>query len=298
MGTVIRSASRRLTSSRVFRIAGRRVTVGSILFWGVGMLLAVFWMWPFFWMVSTSLKPEREILSLIPEWLPREHTWRNYERVFAFPVLRWYWNSFVVAIVSTLLILLLNSLAGYAFARINFFGRNVLFVLVLTTLMMPFEALVIPLFIMMSLFQFGNTYFALIAPGLASAFGVFLFRQFFLSLPSDLEDAARIDGCGRWGIYWRIALPLAQPAVIALAILHFIGNWNSLFWPLIITNTDAVKTLPVGMLMFRPGFGADQSWAHGLAMAAATIQALPPLIVFFILQRYFMQGIATVGLKG
>jgi len=276
----------------------RRPRLPTILIWLAGMTVAVLWMWPFFWMMSTSLKPEPEILSLVPQWLPKNPTWLNYERVLAHPVGQWFWNSFVVATLSTLLTLLLNSMAGYAFARIPFWGREVLFVLVLTTLMMPFEALVIPLFLMISAFKLGNTYFALIAPGLASAFGVFLFRQFFLSLPLELEDAARIDGCGRWGIYWRIAMPLAQPAIIALGILHFMGNWNSLFWPLIVTNTDAAKTVPVGMLLFRPGFGADQSWAHGLSIAAATIQALPPLIVFFILQRYFMQGIATVGLKG
>ncbi|HEY3111365.1 MAG TPA: carbohydrate ABC transporter permease [Chloroflexota bacterium] len=276
----------------------RRVDRGKLLFWALGMGAALLWVIPFFWMISTSLKPEGQILRYPPEWLPREVTLESYGRVLSFQVGRWFWNSFVVATVSTLLTLILNSAAGYAFARIPFLGREVLFVAVLTTLMMPFEALVIPLFVMFSAAGLANTYAGLILPGLSSAFGVFLFRQFFLGLPRDLEDAARIDGCARWGVFWRIALPLAQPALVALAILHFMSNWNNLFWPLIVTSSDDVKTVPVGMIQFRPGFGADQGWAFGLAMAAATIQAVPPLIVFLILQRQFMKGIATVGLKG
>ncbi|HEV8635773.1 MAG TPA: carbohydrate ABC transporter permease [Chloroflexota bacterium] len=276
----------------------RRVTRGQAAFWALGMAAAALWIVPFLWMISTSLKAEGQILRYPPEWLPEEVTLESYQRVLSFQVVRWFWNSLVVATTSTLLTLLLNSAAGYAFARISFWGREVLFVAVLTTLMMPFEALVIPLFVMFSMIGLANTYAALILPGLSSAFGVFLFRQFFLSLPRDLEDAGRIDGCSRWGVFWRIALPLAQPALVALAILHFMANWNSLFWPLIVTSTDDVKTVPVGMIQFRPGFGVDQGWAFGLAMAAATIQAIPPLVVFLILQRHFMKGIATVGLKG
>lgn len=259
---------------------------------------ALLWIVPFFWMISTSLKPEGQILRYPPEWLPREVTLESYARVLSFQVGRWFWNSLVVATLSTVVTLGLNSTAGYAFARIPFWGREVLFVAVLTTLMMPFEALVIPLFVMFSTAGLANTYAALILPGLSSAFGVFLFRQFFLSLPRDLEDAGRIDGCTRFGVFWRIALPLSQPALVALSILHFMANWNSLLWPLIVTSGDDVKTVPVGMIQFRPGFGADQGWAYGLAMAAATIQALPPLIIFIVLQRQFMKGIATVGLKG
>jgi multiple sugar transport system permease protein len=276
----------------------RRVTGGQVAFWLAGMGAALLWLVPFLWMISTSLKPEGQILRYPPEWLPQEVVWESYQKVLSSQVGRWFWNSFVVATLSTLLTLILNSAAGYAFARIPFAGREVLFVAVLTTLMMPFEALVIPLFVLFSQVGLANTYASLILPGLSSAFGVFLFRQFFLGLPRDLEDAGRIDGCNRFGVFWRIALPLSQPALVALAILHFMGNWNSLFWPLIVTSSDDVKTLPVGMIQFRPGFGADQGWAFGLAMAAATIQAVPPLIVFLVLQRQFMKGIATVGLKG
>lgn len=288
----------KLPSSAWRRVRWRRISYGRLVVWSIGTIIALWWVIPFLWMISTSLKPEGQILRYPPEWLPREVTLIHYQKVLAFPVIRWFWNSFVVAMSSTILTLFLNSLAGYSFARIPFLGREVLFVAVLTTLMMPFEALVIPLFVMFSSVGLANTYAALILPGLSSAFGVFLFRQFFLGFPRDLEDAGRIDGCGRWGVFWRIAFPLAQPAVIALAILHFMGSWNSLFWPLIVTSSDAVKTIPVGMIQFRPGFGADQGWAFGLAMAAATIQALPPLVIFLLLQRHFMKGMATVGIKG
>src|ERR1044071_75282 len=152
------------------------------------MVGAVLWLVPFLWMIATSLKPEGQILRYPPEWLPQEVTWDSYQRVLSFQVARWFWNSLVVATGSTLLTLVLHGAAGYAFARIPFVGRELLFVLVLTTLMMPFEALVIPLFVMFSTIGLANTYAALILPGLSSAFGVFLFRQFFLGLPRDLED--------------------------------------------------------------------------------------------------------------
>jgi multiple sugar transport system permease protein len=277
----------------------RRVSGTVVVLWVLGMLLVVAWAAPFVWMVSTSVKWPGDIMTRDIEWLPRRVTSENYAKVFAQPVLRWLVNSLIVATVATAFSLLSGAMTGYAFARLHFPGRGVLFFLVLATLMIPSEMTIVPLFIGFLRADLVNNYAAFILPSVASVFGVYLFRQFFLSLPRELEDAARVDGAGRFRIFFSIALPLARPAVIAAAILLFTTNWNAFLWPLLVAFTEEMKTLPVGMATFAPGVGGQtQLQSFGPAMAAMTILTLPSLLVFLVLQRYFIEGVISAGIKG
>ena len=267
--------------------------------WILGMLVVVAWAAPFVWMVSTSLKLPGDIMTRDIEWLPRRVTSENYTKVFAQPVLRWLVNSLIVASTATALSLLSGAMTGYAFARLHFPGRGVLFFLVLATLMIPSEMTIVPLFIGFLRADLVNSYAAFILPSVASVFSAYLFRQFFLSLPRELEDAARVDGASRFRIFFSIALPLAKPAVIAAAILLFTTNWNTFLWPLLVAFTEDMKTLPVGMATFAPGVGGQtQLQSFGPAMAAMTILTLPSLTVFLVLQRYFIEGVISAGIKG
>lgn len=187
-----------------------------------------------------------------------------------------------------------SSLAAYAFARMQFRGRDILFLLYLGTLMIPGQVTIVPLFILMKYLNWVDTYQALILPGSFTAFGTFLLRQFFLSIPFELEDAARIDGCSRFGMYWRIILPLSGPALATLAIFTFIQQWNNFLWPLIVTNSDSMKTLPLGIAMFQTQNGTQ--W-H-LMMAASAIAIVPTLILFIFAQKYFVKGITLSGMGG
>lgn len=263
------------------------------------MLVVIAWAAPFVWMVVTSLKPPGEIMTREIEWLPRRVTTANYAKVFEQPVGRWLVNSLVVASAATAVSLLSGAMAGYAFARLHFPGRNLLFFLVLATLMIPTEMTIVPLFIGFLRADLVNNYAAFILPSVASVFSVYLFRQFFLALPRDLEDAAAIDGAGRGRVFVSIALPLAKPAVVAAAILLFTTNWNAFLWPLLVAFTEDMKTLPVGMATFAPGIGGQtQLQSFGPAMAATTILTLPSLLVFLVLQRHFVEGVTSSSLKG
>jgi ABC-type glycerol-3-phosphate transport system permease component len=272
------------------------------LFWYIGLILVTFLaLAPIAWMISTSLKPEVQILTTEIRWIPETPTLENFQRVLAkFNILRWTVNSLVVAVLATLLVLLLDSLAGYALARMEFMGRNVLFIIILSMLFVPLQITVVPLFLLFSRFDLTDSYPALILPVGANVTGVFLMRQFFLSIPGELEDAARVDGASDFQIWLRVVMPLAQPALIAVSIITFLSTWNSFFWPLIVTRSDAARTLPVGIAQFmslRPGM-AQTTQAFGTSMAGAVIAAVPPIIVFFILQRYFIRGISMTGIKG
>ena len=276
-----------------------RVSPTVAVLWVLGMLVVVAWAAPFVWMVSTSLKQPGDIMTPTIEWLPRRVTSENYAKVFEQPVLRWLVNSLVVATTATALSLLSGAMAGYAFARLHFPGRGVLFFLVLATLMIPSEMTIVPLFIGFLRADLVNNYAVFILPSIASVFSVYLFRQFFLSLPRELEDAARVDGAGRFRTFFSIALPLARPAVIAAAILLFTTNWNAFLWPLLVAFTEEMKTLPVGMATFAPGVGGQtQLQSFGPAMAAMTILTIPSLLVFLVLQRYFIEGVISAGIKG
>lgn len=275
--------------------------LGKVIWYVLLVALVVVMLAPIVWMLSTSFKPETEITTIDIHWVPRTFTLENYERVFErFNILRWTANSLIVSTAATALVLLLDSLAGYALARMEFRGRNLIFMLTIAMLFVPIQITVIPLFLLFSRLGLTDSYLALILPVGGNVTGVFLMRQFFLSIPSDLEDAARVDGANALRIWWSVVLPLARPALTAVAIITFLSTWNSFFWPLIVTRTDAVRTLPVGVAQFmslRPGM-VQGTQAFGQSMAGAVMAALPPIIVFMLLQRYFIEGISRTGIKG
>lgn len=277
----------------------RRPSPFTVTLWLLGMLVVLAWAAPFIWMVSTSFKLPGQIMTRDIEWVPRKVTTGNYAKVFEKPVWRWLVNSLIVSTVATVVSLLNGALAGYAFARLHFPGRNILFFFVLMTLMIPSEMTIVPLFIGFLRLELVDRYIAFILPSVASVFSVYLFRQFFISLPRDLEDAARVDGAGRFRIFFTIALPLAKPAVTAAGILLFTTNWNAFLWPLLVAFSENMKTLPVGMATFSPGVGGQtQIQSFGPAMAAMTVLTIPSLLVFLVLQRHFIQGVTSTGLKG
>ncbi len=276
-------------------------TILTIAWYITLIIIVVLMLAPILWMISTSLKPELDILSNEIHWIPERFTLENYRKVLdAHPILRWTWNSLFVAGVATLLTVTLDALAGYAFARMDFRGRDILFAIIVSMLFVPLQITVVPLFLAFAKMEITDTYLALILPIGANVTGVFLMRQFFLGIPSDLEDAARVDGASALRIWWSVVLPLARPALTTVAILTFLSTWNSFFWPLIATRSDAVRTLPVGIAQFlsvRPGLTQNVQ-AYGMSMAGAALAALPPIILFIILQRNFIKGISMTGLKG
>lgn len=260
----------------------------------VGVIITLF---PFAWMLLTSLKSFQELFNL--NFLPAQPTLDNYRQVLTeTQFLQWFGNSLLVASVTTASVLFFDSLVGYTLAKFDFPGKNLVFILILSTLMIPTEMLVIPWFVGVT--DIGLTqsvpgaYFSIMFPGLISAFGVFLMRQFFDTLPNDLLEAARIDGMHEFGIFWRIALPLVRPALASLAIFTFLGNWNAFLWPLIVIQQPQFRTLPIGTALFNGEAGTQ--W--GLIMAASSLAVIPVLIVFAIFQRQIIEGIVLTGLKG
>lgn len=256
---------------------------------------------PALWMLSTSIKPEREIITTQIRWIPQNFTIEHFQAIVQnYPMMQWLFNSLFTATAATLLVLVLDSMAGYAFARMEFRGRGLLFMIVLSMLFVPIQITVVPLFILFSRLGLTDTYWALILPVGANVTGVFLMRQFFLSIPGELEEAARVDGASAFRVFWSVVLPLARPALTAVAIITFLSTWNSFFWPLIVTRSDSVRTLPVGIAQFlslRAGMVQGQM-SIGQSMAGAVFAALPPIVIFVILQRYFIEGISRTGIKG
>ncbi|MFL5258203.1 MAG: carbohydrate ABC transporter permease [Hyphomicrobiales bacterium] len=268
--------------------------------WLFGLAFATMWVLPFVWMVSTSLKYPSDVMSVDIEWLPRRATLDNYVKMFAnYPVLRWMLNSVIVVTISTALCVLSGAMAGYALARLRFPGRNLLFLLYVSALMVPIEVYVVPLLLGIIKIGWANTYQALILPTVGNVFSVFIFRQFFLNFPSDLEDAARIDGAGHGLIFWKIALPLARAPLIAATVIVFTLNWNNFLWPLLVTFDESMKTLPVGIAAFTPVTGTrTQLEGFALAMAGVTLLSVPSVALFAFLQRYFVQGLRSGAVRG
>jgi multiple sugar transport system permease protein len=250
---------------------------------------------PLVWMLVTSLQTLEETRHYPPTLVPTSLQFSNYTDVLQqAPFARWFVNTLIVTVIVVLANLLFCSLAGYAFARIRFFGREVVFVLILATLMVPFQVVIIPTFLIVRTFGLIDTLGALILPNLVSAFGIFMLRQFFLTLPIELEEAARIDGASRLGILFKIVLPLSGPALATLAVIMFLWTWNDFLWPLITIYSESHMTLQLGLATFQ---GAHQTNTN-LLMAANVMSMIPVLGLFFIAQRYFIRGIATTGLKG
>jgi multiple sugar transport system permease protein len=258
----------------------------------LGLLLMI---GPFIWMVLGSFKPQAEFLRA-PTWFPEAPTLDNYQRLIErldFP--RYFFNSTVIAGVVTAANLVFSPMLGYALAKLRFRGKGLLMALVLSTLMLPAAATLVPVFVLMSTLDLVNTYPGLVLPFLAGPFGVFLTRQFFQGMPDELIEAARIDGAGEFRIFFQIAMPLAAPVLATLGILTFLGSWNGFIYPLIMATEPEMYTLPVALATFATGqFQAD----HGMLMAGSVILVVPVLLVFIALQRWITEGIATTGLKG
>lgn len=249
---------------------------------------------PFIWMILTSLKDMKDIFVFPPKWLPTEFHFDNYEKVFeAAPFGRYYANSLFVAIAVTIGQLITCSMAAFAFARLRFRGRNILFFIFLGTMMIPYNVTMIPSFMVLYWLGWIDSYQALIVPGLASAFGVFLLRQFFMTIPKELEEAAYIDGATKFGVLRKIIIPLSKPALAALAVFTFMGVFNDFIWALIVINSEDMRTVQLGLSVFRSRYLTQ--W--DLLMAGSVTAVIPILIVFFFAQRYFIQGIALSGLK-
>ena len=252
---------------------------------------------PLLWMISTSLKPLEEIV--LPNFWPKRATLENYRYVLTETELpRWYLNSLIVAVLSTISVTFFDSLGGYVFAKFDFPGKRIVFLAFLSSLMVPTEMLIIPWFVMSADPIVGSTwvdtYWGIAFPGMITATGIFLMRQFMQGVPDELLDAGRIDGVSEFGLFWRIAVPLSLPAIGALAIFNFLGNWNAFIWPLIVTSQREMMTLPVGIQLFSTEVGSN--W-H-LIMTGASLSLVPLLIVVIIFQRYIVEGIALTGLKG
>ncbi len=251
---------------------------------------------PLYWMVIGSVQDTTISATYNPKMLPDVWSKAPYERFFAKTAAwRWLFNSFLVSAILTVTNVFFASLAGYAFAKLKFPGRNGIFWLLLSTMMIPAQVTLIPLYIIMiNVFQLGNTYTAIVLPTLVSVGNIFLMKQYMSTLPSSLISAARIDACGEFGIFWKVILPMAKPGLAVLAIFTFVASWNEFFWPLLVTNSNNMRTIQVGLA----SFVFSESTDYGAIMAGATIGALPMIILFFSLQKYFLQGITIGAVKG
>jgi multiple sugar transport system permease protein len=266
-------------------------TLVHITLYGIA-LAAVF---PFLWMVSTSLKPEDEVFTWPPRLIPWPPVWSNYAEAWRIaPFGRYFLNTAFVAVAITAVSLFVNSLAAYAFARLRFRGRDALFMLLLATMMIPFQVTMIPTFLILKQLGWLDSYLGLTVPGFAGAFGIFMLRQFMLSIPEDLLDAARIDGCSEFRIYRQIVLPLCKPALATLAVFTFMGAWNDFILPLLVVKSDEMRTLTLAVAALSSGLYV---MSFPLMMAAATFVILPVILAFLLAQRFFTRSIVLGGLK-
>lgn len=253
-------------------------------------------LWPMYWLFVTAVTPTLYALKTPPDILPFHASLANFQRLFSEAANYWSWssNSVIVAVSITAFHVVFDTLAGYAFAKKRFPGRNVLFWLVISTLMVPTYVTFVPLYIVTHDLHLLNTLWAVILPGMASVFGIFLMRQYIQTLPTDLLDAARIDGCGEIRTFWHIVFPLCRPAIGALAIFTFVQHWNDFFWPLIVLSSNSSYTLPVGIASLQGEFSTD----YGIIFAGAALAALPMIVFFLIFQRSFLQGVRMGAFKG
>ncbi len=280
-------------AGRIFRKSLAR----SLMLWIVFLPLASVVIIPIIYMFSMAFTHESNQLNFPIEWIPDPITLSNFQHIFAdktLPIIRWFGNSLLVSIVGTAIVVFLSTLSGYAFARLEFPGRSFLFSLLLFSLMIPAAVTLIPSFLLLRDFSLLDKYAAIWLPAAASVTGIFLMRQHFYSIPLELEDAAQIDGAGRFRIYWQVCLPLVTGAMVALAIFTFLGLWNDLFWPLIVLSNRGTLTLPVGLLVIQQGSYVQR----GLAFAGAFIATAPALLFYAIFQTKIIAGITTTGMAG
>ena len=282
----------------VLGMTATRLMVNALLY-AIITIGAIVAMVPMVWTLSSSLKDTAHVFSVNIEWIPHPAYWSNYQELFVrLPFVRYVANTMIIVASNVVSSVLMASIAAFAFARLRAPGKNLLFYLVISTMLLPSQVTLIPRYIIYSRLGMIDTYWPLIIPGWmgGGAFEIFLFRQFFLGLPLELDDAARIDGCSTWRIYSSIVMPLAKPVIATLAIFNFIWAWSDLFGPLIYLNTMEKFTLPLGLATLR--LNAEKSSRWELVMCGAVVSIIPPLVVFFLGQQYFVQGIALSGIKG
>lgn len=279
-----------MTKHKVLKRSFEKTTLFIVL-----LIVSIMMLIPLFWMLSTALKNIGEVFEYPPRWIPRTLNWQNFKMIWQLVPFKMYLvNSLIMSGFVTLIHLIVASLSAYAFARLEFPGRNTLFLLYIATMMIPGQVTMIPNFILVKTLGWTDTYIGLILPNCFMAFGVFLLRQFFLTIPKDYEEAATIDGANKFMIFRKIILPLSLPAISTLAIFTFVGQWNNLLWPLVIINKEEMKTLTLGLASFQGMYST--SW--NLLMAAAVMGILPSVIAFIIGQKYLIKGITLSGLKG
>ncbi len=294
----VADAGERSGSAAVSRpgvVRRRRVLRERILALSVLVPVAVVALFPLYWMVLTALTPSAASVKVPPSLVPTDATLENLRLLFAqAPVVLWVFNSLVIALAIMLGHILFDSMAGYAFAKKRFPGKTILFVLIVSSLMIPVHVTIIPRFLLVSELGLVNNLAGVILPSIADVFGIFLMRQFIQSLPSELEEAARVDGASEWQVFWRIVMPLSKPAVATVAIFSFVGAWNAFLWPLIVLSRRELLTLPVGVATLQQEFSTN----IGLLMAGATVGAVPMIVLFLLFQRHFLEGVRVGALKG
>ncbi|WP_274651183.1 carbohydrate ABC transporter permease [Paenibacillus humicola] len=273
-----------------------RAILGKSILTIIMLSLSVITVMPFLWMLSTSFKLDADVFSFPIQWIPPKVTFQNYRDVWfgEIPFYHFYINSVKVTVISIAGVIATSLMAGYAFAKIQFDGKNVLFLFYLATLMFPDQTLLVPRFIFYKYLDIYNTHWALILPGMISAFGTFLMRQFFMTLPGELSESARIDGAGHFKIFFHIALPLVKPAIVSFLIFSFVWSWNDYENPLIFLSDTERFTIPLGLLTFQD----ENRTSYTLIMAASVCSLLPIFIIFLAGQKYFVRGIAMTGIKG
>lgn len=270
-------------------------TLRTILLYTALVVSAASMFVPFLWMISTSLKTHQYVLSMPPEFFPRPLTFESYQQLLdILPFGRMMINSLVIAVLVTLGQLITSSMGAYAFARMQFRGKNTLFLVYLATMMVPSQVTIVPLFILMRYLGWINTYQAIISPMVFTAFGTFLMRQYFLTIPRELEEAAFIDGASHWTVFWKIIMPVSRPVQATLAVFAFMQAWNAYLWPLFVTNDELKMTLPVGLALLHGRYLTE--W--NLVMAGAVVTIIPMLFIYLLAQEYFVKGVVTSGLKG
>lgn len=270
----------------------------TVLWLIIALILAFTFFFPLYFMISSSFKAETEVLATPIHWIPQDFQGlTNYQRAFdAVPLARFFINSTFMATVDVIVTVFFSALAGYGFAKFRFRGRRLMFLFVLSTITVPFQILVVPLFIQIRALGWDDSYAGLIIPGIMNAFGVFMMRQFAYGIPDELLDAARIDGAGEFRIFLQVVFPLLAPAAASLAIIIFLFSWNNFLWPLIVVKNQNIATIPVGITFFTQAHTREPQWA--VAMAVSTLATLPVALLFIFFQRYFVQGIVLSGMKG
>jgi multiple sugar transport system permease protein len=273
-----------------------RITTGQVIAYLILLLGITFTLIPFLWMLGTSFKSATEIVRLPPTLIPETFTLRSYQTIFndpRVPLARFYLNSIIVSFSIVSMVLFTSSLAGFVFSKYQFFGKNLWFTLILASMMIPFQVTMIPLYLILVRLGITDSLLGLIVPGATSAFGIFLMRQFIDGIPSELIDAARIDGASEFGIYSRIILPQMGAALATLGIFQFMGTWNDYLWPLIVITTTERRTLPIMLTWYNSQHGSRAD----LTMAASVLVILPILVIYFLFQRWIVRGIAMTGFK-